>query len=483
MTQELKPRLVVFGVGGAGGNAVDNMIEANLQGVEFVVANTDAQALERSKCETRIQLGPDTTAGLGAGAKPEVGAASAEESIEEINKCLEGAHMVFIAAGLGGGTGTGAAPVIARAAHERGILTVGVVTKPFSFEGNRRMTIAEDGLAEMRKAIDTMIVVPNQNLFRVANERTTFADAFRMADDVLYSGVRGITDLMVMPGLINLDFADVRTIMKGMGAAMMGMGEAEGETRALDAARAAIDNPLLDDVSMKGARGVLISITGGYDMTLFEVDEAANEIRKQVDADAHIILGSTFDPELEGKLRVSVVAAGIDAAHGLFAEETPAAQPVARAEPEPLSVEAESVEETEEVIAEAEAADEVEVERPRVVISDFEEDESLEADSRPDFAGRSLPASHKERSAGDDRVSADQVFGRSRSGKSERSSEGKAGFGNLFGWPKSAQSANDTDESHAKEEIVSSRDDYPNPAPFDDADLEIPAFLRRSANR
>ena len=481
MTQELKPRLVVFGVGGAGGNAVDNMIEANLQGVEFVVANTDAQALERSKCETRIQLGPETTAGLGAGAKPEVGAASAEESIEEINKCLEGAHMVFIAAGLGGGTGTGAAPVIARAAHERGILTVGVVTKPFSFEGNRRMTIAEDGLAEMRKAIDTMIVVPNQNLFRVANERTTFADAFRMADDVLYSGVRGITDLMVMPGLINLDFADVRTIMKGMGAAMMGMGEAEGETRALDAARAAIDNPLLDDVSMKGARGVLISITGGYDMTLFEVDEAANEIRKEVDADAHIILGSTFDPELEGKLRVSVVAAGIDAAHGLFAEPS-LAQPVARKEAEQVAVEAQPIEEAdaEAEAAEIEAAEEPETERPRVVISDFEDEVEIEADSRPDFAGRNLPASHKERSGGDDRVSADQVFGRSRPSKSE----GKAGFGNLFGWPKAAsQSANDIDDGDAEEEIVSSRDDYPKPAPFDDADLEIPAFLRRSANR
>ena len=324
MTQELKPRIVVFGVGGAGGNAVDNMIDANLQGVEFVVANTDAQALERSKTESRIQLGLETTSGLGAGARPEVGAAAAEESIEDINEYLEGAHMVFIAAGLGGGTGTGAAPIIAKAAHDKGILTVGVVTKPFSFEGARRMKIAEGGLERMKASVDTMIVVPNQNLFRVANERTTFAEAFRMADDVLYSGVRGITDLMVMPGLINLDFADVRTIMKGMGSAMMGMGEGEGEGRALEAARAAIDNPLLDDVSMTGAKGVLINITGGYDMTLFELDEAANEIRREVDPDANIILGSTFDPELEGRLRVSVVAAGIDSAIGMGIVETPA---------------------------------------------------------------------------------------------------------------------------------------------------------------
>ncbi|MBR9835103.1 MAG: cell division protein FtsZ, partial [Alphaproteobacteria bacterium] len=311
MTRELKPRIVVIGVGGAGGNAVDNMIEANLQGVEFYVANTDAQAMLRSKTENRIQLGLETTMGLGAGARPEVGAASAEESMDEINELLDGAHMVFIAAGMGGGTGTGAAPVIAKAAHDRGILTIGVVTKPFGFEGTHRLRTAEDGLEKMNEAVDTLIVVPNQNLFRVANERTTFAEAFRMADDVLYCGVRGITDLMVMPGLINLDFADVRTIMKGMGSAMMGMGEGEGEGRALEAARAAIDNPLLDDVSMKGARGVLINITGGYDMTLFELDEAANEIRREIDQNANIILGSTFDPELEGRVRVSVVAAGL----------------------------------------------------------------------------------------------------------------------------------------------------------------------------
>ncbi|MCF6329286.1 MAG: cell division protein FtsZ, partial [Henriciella sp.] len=333
MTKELKPRIVVIGVGGAGGNAVDNMIEANLQGVEFYVANTDAQAMLRSKTENHIQLGLETTQGLGAGARPEVGAASAEESIEDIDKVLDDAHMVFIAAGMGGGTGTGAAPVIAKRAHDRGILTIGVVTKPFGFEGTHRMKTAMDGLEKIRDAVDTLIVVPNQNLFRIANERTTFAEAFRMADDVLYCGVRGITDLMVMPGLINLDFADVRTIMKGMGTAMMGMGEGEGEGRALEAARAAIDNPLLDDVSMKGARGVLINITGGYDMTLFELDEAANEIRREVDADANIILGSTFDPNLDGRVRVSVVAAG------LGAEEAIAGQPAEMAAAEaPLVV-------------------------------------------------------------------------------------------------------------------------------------------------
>ena len=485
MTKELKPRIVVFGVGGAGGNAVDNMIEANLQGVEFVVANTDAQALERSKCENRIQLGLETTQGLGAGARPEVGAASAEESIEEINSHLEGAHMVFIAAGLGGGTGTGAAPVIARVAHERGMLTVGVVTKPFGFEGNRRMALAEDGLNEMRKAVDTMIVVPNQNLFRLANERTTFAEAFRMADNVLYSGVRGITDLMVMPGLINLDFADVRTIMKGMGSAMMGTGEAEGEGRALEAARAAIDNPLLDDVSMQGARGVLISITGGYDMSLFEVDEAANEIRKEVDADAHIILGSTFDPELEGKLRVSVVAAGID---GVRTDEISPRRPVEVINREPIAppVEDIHVEEPEVIEAEAEAeqpeetvaAVEAEPERPRVVISDLDDDDMIEADTRPDFAGRPLPASRVERADGADRVSADSVFSRSR--PAEKSTDSKPGFSSLFGWQKGGNRGdNDVDG----EALVSSPEDFPNPAPFDDADLEIPAFLRRSANR
>ncbi|GGE39841.1 hypothetical protein GCM10011367_12910 [Marinicauda pacifica] len=309
---ELKPRILVFGVGGAGGNAVNNMIDANLEGVDFVVANTDAQALSRSRTDRRIQMGGQITEGLGAGARPEVGEQSAEDSIGDILEHLSGAHMVFITAGMGGGTGTGGAPVIARAAREQGILTVGVVTKPFHFEGTRRMRLAEAGIERLQQHVDTLIIIPNQNLFRIATEKTTFAEAFSMADQVLHSGVRGITDLMVMPGLINLDFADVRTVMNEMGKAMMGTGEASGEKRAIEAAHAAIANPLLDDVSMKGAKGVLINITGGMDMTLYEVDEAANEIRDEVDPDANIIVGSTFDESLEGTIRVSVVATGID---------------------------------------------------------------------------------------------------------------------------------------------------------------------------
>lgn len=312
-TIELKPRITVFGVGGAGGNAVNNMIESNLQGVEFVAANADAQALHKSRAETCIQIGTAITEGLGAGSRPEVGRAAAEESLAEIIDTLVNTHMVFITAGMGGGTGTGAAPVIAQAAREQGILTVGVVTKPFQFEGARRMRVAEAGIAELQQYVDTLIIIPNQNLFRVANEKTTFADAFAMADEVLHSGVRGITDLMVMPGLINLDFADVRTVMDEMGKAMMGTGEATGEKRALEAAEAAISNPLLDEVSMKGARGVLINITGGMDLTLFEVDEAANRIRSEVDPEANIIVGSTFDENMDGPMRVSVVATGINA--------------------------------------------------------------------------------------------------------------------------------------------------------------------------
>jgi cell division protein FtsZ len=310
---EMKPRITVVGVGGAGGNAVNNMIRSNLIGCEFVVCNTDAQALLQSSAPRKIQLGIGVTRGLGAGSRPDVGRAAAEEALDEILEAMGGSNMVFITAGMGGGTGTGGAPVIARIARETGILTVGVVTKPFHFEGSHRMRIAEAGIEELQKFVDTLIIIPNQNLFRVANERTTFADAFKMADDVLHSGVRGVTDLMVMPGLINLDFADIRTVMGEMGKAMMGTGEAEGEKRATDAAEAAISNPLLEDVSMKGARGVLINITGGLDMTLFEVDEAANRIREEVDSEANIIFGSTFDERLEGKMRISVVATGIDA--------------------------------------------------------------------------------------------------------------------------------------------------------------------------
>jgi len=481
MTTELSPRIVVFGIGGAGSNAVDNMIALKLQGVEFVVANTDAQALSRSKAETRIQLGPETTEGLGAGARPEVGAEAAEESKAEIMDVLEGANMVFIAAGMGGGTGTGAAPIIARLAREKEILTVGVVTKPFSFEHARRMAVAEDGVKEIRQHVDTLIVVPNQNLFRVANERTPFSEAFRMVDDVLYSGVRGITDLMVMPGLINLDFADVRAVMSGMGTAMMGMGEAEGEGRALTAARAAIDNPLLDNVSMKGARGVLINITGGYDMTLFELDEAANEIRAEVAPDANVIVGSNFDENLEGKLRISVVAAGLEGAQAV-------AQPTKDA-------------------TDTNADLQTDFAGPIVVTQ--AQVSSDEIDSRPDFEGRELPAAHSEPAQGDDRISAEAVFA-ARPGQTpnnEVSSEQEPaaqpepeaevrhddkdkagstqnGFGNLFGWQRRSDSdeAETSDKPVAKEAVVSSPDDHPEPAPFDDADLEIPAFLRRSAN-
>jgi cell division protein FtsZ len=311
---ELKPRITVFGVGGAGGNAVNNMITAGLQGVDFVVANTDAQALTMSKAQRIVQMGTQVTQGLGAGSQPDVGAAAAQEVIDELRDHLSGANMVFVTAGMGGGTGTGAAPVIAKTAREMGILTVGVVTKPFHFEGMRRMRTAESGIAELHKVVDTLLIIPNQNLFRVANEKTTFADAFAMADQVLYSGVACITDLMVKEGLINLDFADVRAVMREMGKAMMGTGEATGEKRALTAAEAAIANPLIDDSSMKGARGLLISITGGKDLTLFEVDEAATRIREEVDQDANIIVGATFDETLDGIIRVSVVATGIEQA-------------------------------------------------------------------------------------------------------------------------------------------------------------------------
>jgi cell division protein FtsZ len=312
VVDELKPKIAVIGVGGAGGNAVANMIGAKVEGVDFVVANTDAQALNASPAEYRIQLGPDITQGLGAGSRPEVGRAAAEETIEQVKAALAGCHMCFIAAGMGGGTGTGAAPIIAKAAREMNILTVGVVTKPFLFEGSRRMRSADSGITELQQHVDTLIVIPNQNLFLVANPNTTFKEAFLLADEVLQQGVRGITDLMVMPGLINLDFADVRSVMHEMGKAMMGTGEAEGDGRALEAAEKAIANPLLDGVSMQGAKGVIVSITGGEDMRLMEVDEAANHIRELVDPDANIIWGSAFNENLNGKIRVSVVATGID---------------------------------------------------------------------------------------------------------------------------------------------------------------------------
>jgi cell division protein FtsZ len=330
--REMRPKITVFGIGGAGGNAVNNMIRSGLEGCEFVVANTDSQALMSSKASRLIQMGVAVTEGLGAGSQPEIGRAAAEEAIDEINDHLTGSHMVFVTAGMGGGTGTGAAPVIARSAREHGILTVGVVTKPFQFEGARRMRVADSGILELQQHVDTLIIIPNQNLFRIANERTTFADAFAMADQVLYSGVACITDLMVKEGLINLDFADVRSVMREMGKAMMGTGEASGERRAQQAAEAAIANPLLDETSMRGARGLLISITGGKDLTLFEVDEAATRIREEVDPDANIILGATFDESLEGVIRVSVVATGIESESKTTAAPQSAGRPAEAAQ-------------------------------------------------------------------------------------------------------------------------------------------------------
>ncbi|HEX3755973.1 MAG TPA: cell division protein FtsZ [Rhizomicrobium sp.] len=339
-TRELRPRITVLGVGGAGGNAVNNMIGAHLAGVDFVVANTDAQALAQSKAERRIQLGASTTEGLGAGAQPDVGRAGAEESLDEIMEQLAGAHMVFITAGMGGGTGTGAAPVIAKATRDAGILTVGVVTKPFAFEGDKRLRTAERGIQELQQYVHTLIVIPNQNLFRVANDRTTFAQAFAMADEVLHAGVRGVTDLIVMPGLINLDFADIKSVISEMGKAMMGTGEAEGEDRAARAADMAISNPLLDDVTMKGAKGVLINITGGPDLMLFEVEQAANRIRAEVDPDANIIFGNTILDDMEGRIRVSVVATGIDAEQMKMNEKVRPLRPHMKTtfKPEPIRV-------------------------------------------------------------------------------------------------------------------------------------------------
>lgn len=367
VVDELKPKIAVIGVGGAGGNAVANMIGAKVEGVDFVVANTDAQALNASPAEYRIQLGPDITQGLGAGSRPEVGRAAAEETIEQVKAALAGCHMCFIAAGMGGGTGTGAAPVIAKAAREMNILTVGVVTKPFLFEGSRRMRSADSGIADLQQHVDTLIVIPNQNLFLVANPNTTFKEAFLLADEVLQQGVRGITDLMVMPGLINLDFADVRSVMHEMGKAMMGTGEAEGDGRALEAAEKAIANPLLDGVSMQGAKGVIVSITGGEDMRLMEVDEAANHIRELVDPDANIIWGSAFNENLNGKIRVSVVATGIDndgsmaqpSAHATrpFAFSRPA-EPVTEPEPAIASSLFGNTSEPEEAVEEVAVADE-----------------------------------------------------------------------------------------------------------------------------
>ena len=380
-TIELKPRIVVIGVGGAGGNAVNNMIAAGLDGVDFVVANTDAQALALSAATRKVQMGGGITQGLGAGMRPEVGEQSAEESLDEIMEHLDGAHMLFVAAGMGGGTGTGAAPVIARAAREKGILTVGIVTKPFMFEGSRRMKLAEQGIESLYASVDTMITIPNQNLFRVATEQTTMSDAFSMADEVLHSGVRGVTDLMVVPGLINLDFNDVRTVMDEMGKAMMGTGEATGERRAVEAAESAINNPLLDDVSLKGAKGVLINITGGRDLTLYEVDEAAQLIRNQVDENANIIVGSALDNELDGIVRVSVVATGVDAIAHQVAMTPARTSTHERETPEPVKVVELGVHERAQEAAAAEA-------EARKAFEDYEfdvESEAVAANAPPPY--------------------------------------------------------------------------------------------------
>jgi len=409
---ELRPRISVIGVGGAGGNAIANMIRRDVQGVDFIVANTDAQALNASSADRRIQLGLKITQGLGAGSRPEIGRAAAEETLEEIERALEGAHMCFIAAGMGGGTGTGAAPVIAKTARDKGILTVGVVTKPFAFEGARRSRSAEAGIAELQQHVDTLIVIPNQNLFRLANSETTFKEAFEMADEVLQQGVRGITDLMVMPGLINLDFADVRSVMGEMGKAMMGTGEAAGENRAIEAAEKAISNPLLDGVSMKGAKGVIISITGGEDMRLMEVDEAASHIKELVDPDANIIWGSAFNDDLGGKIRVSVVATGIEADAAQAPQPgkvfsfpgrnttlpTLAVAPAAAAEPEAASnadepLELGSDEDTEELLLDSDdiltqpvGAAPIEPPADEDMVTDTPVDEDLPADEAPKVA-------------------------------------------------------------------------------------------------
>jgi cell division protein FtsZ len=510
-TSELKPRIVVFGVGGAGGNAVNNMIEAGLEGVEFVVANTDAQQLAFSKTERRIQLGVTVTQGLGAGAHPEIGMSAAEESGLEIGEHLDGAHMVFITAGMGGGTGTGAAPIIAKTARERGILTVGVVTKPFTFEGRHRMRLADAGIAELQRYVDTLIVIPNQNLFRIANERTTFAEAFGMADQVLHSGVRSITDLMVLPGLINLDFADVRTVMTEMGKAMMGTGEATGEDRALMASQNAIANPLLDEVSLKGAKAVLVNVTGGLDMTLLEVDEAANAISEQVDPEANIIFGAAFDPALDGKIRVSVVATGMDGQSIAAIEPKPirasstaqpvrtrdvAPQPQAQPQPvaEPAPVYARAAE---PVVAEQpslypDLADEPVETRTAAEAETMHADEAgseIEAVTAPAIVEPERTAARMQAEADDAPLFADRPL----SGDEHRQ-HSKGGWLSLFGGGRARQESppplrdyrSDPTPVLQARAAAAAAQQAAQPAPEEHPesaeDLEIPSFLRRLAN-
>ena len=492
--EDLKPRITVFGVGGAGGNAVNNMIEKQLKGVDFVVANTDAQALQQSQSSNKLQLGVKVTEGLGAGARASIGASAAEESIEQIVDELSGTHMCFITAGMGGGTGTGAAPIIAQAARELGVLTVGVVTKPFQFEGIKRMRQADEGVEALQKMVDTLIIIPNQNLFRIANEKTTFTEAFSMADDVLYQGVKGVTDLMVRPGLINLDFADVRAVMDEMGKAMMGTGEAEGEDRAVQASEKAIANPLLDEISLRGAKGVLINITGGYDLTLFELDEAANRIREEVDPNANIIVGSTLDTELEGKMRVSVVATGIEA------EQILQSSSINTAETSVLAVEevAESTDQNlsfeEPIVAETQAIFE---EVDNEILANREFDQSLVKESDGLVASSQRDESLDSQSSSPGNPSADTLArlraavtkGTNEKNKSQISDEQseterpKFGISSLINRMSRSESSSVVSGVGRKEpnfnsEAVEERD-------FDDLEqdkIEVPAFLRRQAN-
>ena len=506
---ELKPRIVVFGVGGAGGNAVNNMIEAGLEGVEFVVANTDAQQLAFAKTDQRIQLGAQITQGLGAGAHPEIGMSAAEESTPEIAEHLEGCHMVFITAGMGGGTGTGAAPIIAKSARERGILTVGVVTKPFHFEGRHRMRLADAGIAELQRYVDTLIVIPNQNLFRIANERTTFSEAFAMADQVLHSGVRSITDLMVLPGLINLDFADVRTVMTEMGKAMMGTGEASGESRALMAAQNAIQNPLLDEITLKGAKAVLVNVTGGPDMTLLEVDEACNAISSEVDPDANTIFGAAYDDSLTGKIRVSVVATGMDGA-AMSAIETRPTQfvrsvPIEITTPAPLAASASApqrydapVSAYEELQAEDDAQPELIAAAPEPVLKIVDpavaEEEEFDFDASPAHSGPP-PAITNARAAASifAKEQPDQVDTYEEEPplvipeREQPHGQQKAKWLSLFGGRSRYEEEPTPDrvpqfrnkQAYAGSRPVTSVQEAEDPA---QDDLEIPSFLRRLAN-
>ena len=492
--EDLKPRITVFGVGGAGGNAVNNMIEKQLKGVDFVVANTDAQALQQSQSSNKLQLGVKVTEGLGAGARASIGASAAEESIEQIVDELSGTHMCFITAGMGGGTGTGAAPIIAQAARELGVLTVGVVTKPFQFEGIKRMRQADEGVEALQKMVDTLIIIPNQNLFRIANEKTTFTEAFSMADDVLYQGVKGVTDLMVRPGLINLDFADVRAVMDEMGKAMMGTGEAEGEDRAVQASEKAIANPLLDEISLRGAKGVLINITGGYDLTLFELDEAANRIREEVDPNANIIVGSTLDTELEGKMRVSVVATGIEAEQILQSSSINTAETSVLAVEEVAEGTDQNLSFEEPIVAETQAIFE---EVDNEILANREFDQSLVKESDGLVASSQRDESLDSQSSSPGIPSADTLArlraavtkGTNEKNKSQISDEQseterpKFGISSLINRMSRSESSSVVSGDGRKEpnfnsEAVEERD-------FDDLEqdkIEVPAFLRRQAN-